>query len=115
MLSRKTARWLSVDDVYWNWWVFIAGTLSSGFLKDKAGLGPPCRHESRVFGREPHRDSARACTGKMSVLGFRNIPLCSRRLLMDPAALIPSPDAIPVAWGWFELFLLSHSPATCCS
>jgi hypothetical protein len=25
---------------------------------------------------------------------------------MDPAALIPTPDAIPVAWGWFELFLL---------
>lgn len=25
---------------------------------------------------------------------------------MDPAALIPSPDTIPVAWGWFEFFLL---------
>jgi len=25
---------------------------------------------------------------------------------MDPAALIPTPDAIPVPWGWFQLFLL---------
>lgn len=25
---------------------------------------------------------------------------------MDPAALIPSPDTIPVAWGWFEALLL---------
>jgi len=24
---------------------------------------------------------------------------------MDPAALIPTPDAIPVHWGWFQLFL----------
>ena len=25
---------------------------------------------------------------------------------MDPAALIPTPDALPVPWGWFQLFLL---------
>lgn len=25
---------------------------------------------------------------------------------MDPAALIPTPDAIPVHWGWFQLLLL---------
>lgn len=25
---------------------------------------------------------------------------------MDPAALIPIPDAIPVAWGWLQFFLL---------
>ena len=25
---------------------------------------------------------------------------------MDPAALIPTPDAIPVSWGWFQFFLL---------
>jgi hypothetical protein len=25
---------------------------------------------------------------------------------MDPALLIPTPDAIPVAWGWFQLLLL---------
>jgi len=25
---------------------------------------------------------------------------------MDPAALIPTPDAIPVAWGWLQFFLL---------
>lgn len=25
---------------------------------------------------------------------------------MDPAALIPIPDALPVAWGWFQFFLL---------
>ncbi len=25
---------------------------------------------------------------------------------MDPATLIPTPDALPVAWGWFQLFLL---------
>jgi hypothetical protein len=25
---------------------------------------------------------------------------------MDPAPLIPTPDAIPVAWGWFQLLLL---------
>ena len=25
---------------------------------------------------------------------------------MDPAALIPRPDSIPVAWGWFEILLL---------
>jgi hypothetical protein len=25
---------------------------------------------------------------------------------MDPAALIPTPDAIPVFWGWFQFFLL---------
>lgn len=26
---------------------------------------------------------------------------------MDPASLIPTPDAIPVHWGWFKLLLLS--------
>ena len=26
---------------------------------------------------------------------------------MDPAALIPTPDAIPVHWGWFKLLLLT--------
>ncbi len=26
---------------------------------------------------------------------------------MDPAGLIPSPDTIPVAWGWFEALLLA--------
>ena len=25
---------------------------------------------------------------------------------MDPALLIPTPDAIPVSWGWFQLLLL---------
>ena len=25
---------------------------------------------------------------------------------MDPALLIPSPDAIPAPWGWFQALLL---------
>lgn len=25
---------------------------------------------------------------------------------MDPAALVPTPDTLPVAWGWFQLLLL---------
>ncbi len=26
---------------------------------------------------------------------------------MNPASLIPTPDAIPVHWGWLKLFLLA--------
>ena len=25
---------------------------------------------------------------------------------MDPAALIPTPDVLPVSWGWFQLLLI---------
>jgi len=26
---------------------------------------------------------------------------------MNPAALIPAPDSIPVPWGWFQVLLLA--------
>jgi len=29
---------------------------------------------------------------------------------MNPATLIPTPDAIPLAWGWFQFFLLLTFP-----
>ena len=32
---------------------------------------------------------------------------------MDPSTLIPTPDTLPVSWGWFQLLLiitLFHTP-----